>query len=86
MMTLILSNHCTSKVVRGFNFLAIPTHFVLKPLELSQTMRLLGSIDLGFYPTWTFRAHATITPSNRGNIPFTSVKDLMGTGTQEKIH
>ena len=86
MMTSILSNHHTSKAVCDFNLLAIPTRFVLKPLELSQTMCLLGSINLGFYPTWTFHAHATITPSKRGDISFMSVKDLMGTGTQEEIH
>ena len=86
MMTSILLNHCTSKAVHGFNFLAIPTRFVLEPLELSQTMHPLGSIDLGFHPTWTFRAHATITPLNQEDISFTSVKDLMGTGIQEEIH
>ena len=86
MMTSILSNHHTSKAVYSFNLLAIPTHFVLKPLELLQTICLLGSINLGFYPIWTFCAHATITPLNRGDISFTSVKDLMGTGTQEEIH
>ena len=86
MMTSILSNHHTSKVVHDFNLSAIPTRFVLELLELSQTMHLLGSINLGFYLTWTFRAHATITPLNRGDISFMSVKDLMGTETQEEIH
>ena len=85
-MTSILSNHCTSKAVYGFNLLAIPTRFVPEPLELSQTMHLLGSTDLGSYPTWTFRAHTTITPSKQEDISFMSVKDLMGTGTQEEIH
>ena len=85
-MTSILSNHRTSKVVHSFNLLAIPTRFVLEPLELSQTMHLLESIDLDSYPTWTFRAHATITPSNRGDMSFMSVKDLIGTRTQEEIH
>jgi len=80
-MTSILLNHRTSKAVRDFNLLAIPTCFVLELLELSQTMYPLESIDLGFYPTWTFCAHATITPSNQEDISFMSVKDLMGTGT-----
>ena len=55
-------------------------------LELSQTMCLLGNIASDFYQTWTFRAHVTTTPSNRGDIFFMSVKDLTGIGTQEEIH
>jgi len=85
-MNSILSNHYTSKAVHGFNLLAIPTHFVPEPLELSQIMHLLGSTNLDSYPAWTFRAHATITPSKRGDISSMSAKDLMGTGIQEETH
>jgi len=36
-------------------------------------------------PTWTSRVHVTITQSKLGDIFYTSVEDLTGTGTQEEI-
>jgi len=37
-------------------------------------------------PTWTSHAHVTITQLKLGDIFYTSVEDLTGTGTREEIH
>ena len=85
MMNLMLSNHLTSKVVRGSKYSATLIHYVLTLLELLPIMLLLGSTGYDFSLTWTSYAHATIILSNLGDIYYMSATDLMGIGTPEEI-
>jgi len=74
------------KEVRGYRPLDIQICYVLKRSEPSQIMLPLENIGCASPPTWTSRVHVTITQSKLGDIFYTSVKDLTGTGTREEIH
>ena len=53
--------------------------------ERSPIMLPLGSIGYDSFPAWTFRVHATLIQSSRGDISFISAKDLISIGIQEEM-
>ena len=73
------------KEVLGYRLLDIQIRYVLEWLEPSQIMLPLENIGYVSSPTWTSHVHVTIIQSKLGDIFYTSVKDLTGTGTREEI-
>ena len=80
----MILNHLTQEVVRGFKLSAILIRYVLAWSGLLPTMLQLESIGYDSSWTWILHVHATIILSNREDIYYTSVKDLMGIGTLEE--
>ena len=81
-----LSNLPILKEVCGSNLLATLICYVLERPELSPTMHPSESIDFVSFQKKIFCAHAMNIQLSRGDIFFTTVKDLTDIGTPEEIH
>jgi len=81
MTILKLLSHLIPKKVLGYRPLDIQIRYVLEQSEPSQIMLPLENIGYISPPTWTSCVHVTITQLKLGDIFYTSVEDLTGTGT-----
>ena len=80
----MLSNHPTLEVVLGFKLSVTLIHYAPALSEQLPTMLLSESTGYKFFLTWILRVHAITILSNRGDIYYTSAKDLMGIGIPEE--
>jgi len=84
MMISMLSNYPMPEVVLSFKLLATLIRYVPELSEQLPTMLLSESTGYNFSLTWILHVHAITILSNRGDIYYTSAKDLTGIGTPEE--
>ena len=80
----MLSNHPMPEVVLGFKLSVTLIRYAPTLSEQLPTMLLLESTGYDFSLTWISHVHAITILSNRGDIYYTSAKDLMGIGIPEE--